>query len=195
MPDTIHQLDIIHEATFAEPAFGLPREFPPVIKVFYDTSRSRVQLNTEHTTVASTNTLSDFVIRIGMFNNVAAVELRVDKMLVRLPTINNQESIAIAKDTIAQSRIALANALPEVVLNSSNFVANAWIALEGGTTAAERLLSRCANPATPLDFATWGADTARHGLRLVSRNDLHGWTATIFADPSLSTRRTSVRFN
>ncbi len=185
MPDSVQRLDISHEALFSQPAFGLMREFPPVIKKFYEALNTRFSVNTAHTTINSTNTFGELSIRIGLFNNVAAIELRPDKMAVTLPNLNNAESIAIAKDTISLAHNALAGSLPEVKLNASNFTLNAWITMEGGAAAAERLLVKRSSPAEPIDTSKWGASASRYGMRVLTRNDAEGWTISIFGDPSL----------
>jgi hypothetical protein len=184
MPDMIHRLDISHEAMFAQPAFALMREFPAILKTFYETFSGRFSVNPAFTTVNSTNTFGELSIRIGLFNNAASVELRPDKMVAKLPNLTTREAIAIAKDTVSLSHEALSKALPDVGLNASNFGLNIWVAMEGGAVAAERLLSKY-SPGSPIDVSKWGASTSRYGLRLVSRNDTEGWAATIFGDPSL----------
>lgn len=185
MPDSVQRLDISHEALFSQPAFGLMREFPPVLKKFYETLNTRFSVNTAHTTINSTSTFGELSIRIGLFNNVAGIELRPDKMAIALPNLNNAESIVIAKDTISLAHGALAAALPDVTLAASNFTLNAWITMEGGAAAAERLLDKRASPADPIDTSSWGASASRYGLRVLSRNDAEGWTISIFGDPSL----------
>ncbi len=185
MPDIINRLDIVHEARFAKPAFELVRDFPQVLKGFYDALSSRHSLNSEHISVSSANVLSDLVIRIGMFNNVAAVELRADRMVVRLPTLNNVESVEIGKSVLTLSYEALEKTLPQITLRETSTIANIWLALEGGDQAAEQLLLRNAEPAAPPDPSKWGAEALRYTLRCLSRNETEGWTASIYAEPSL----------
>ena len=84
MPDTVQRLDIVHEATFGQPAFALLREFPSVIKAFYEVLSTRFPLNAEHISITPTSTVSELLIRIGLFNNVASVELKLNHIQHRL---------------------------------------------------------------------------------------------------------------
>lgn len=185
MPDVIHRLDIVHEAVFSQPAFGLLREFPTALRVFHETLSKQFTVNPEHISITSTNILSDLLIRIGLFNNTVSVELKADRMIVRLPNLNNVESLEIAKDTLALCYQALNVSFPDITLRNTAFVLSIWMTMEGGAEAAERLLVRNASPTHPLDAKLWGATTSRYGLRNISRNDSEGWTLTIFGEPSL----------
>jgi hypothetical protein len=185
MPDTVQRLDIVHEASFAQPAFALLREFPPVMKAFYEVLSSRFSLNTEHISVTPTNVMAELLIRIGLFNNVASVELKPDKMSVRLPNIINPESVAIAKDAITLAHTALEKGLPGLSLSGTSFSVNAWIALEGGAEAADRLFESHARPTKSIDSTLWGAESSRYGIRNYSRSESENWSLTIFGEPSL----------
>jgi hypothetical protein len=44
MADIAQRLDIIHESHFATPAFELLREFPPILKTFYEILGARFDL-------------------------------------------------------------------------------------------------------------------------------------------------------
>jgi hypothetical protein len=186
MPDFIKRLDILHEATFAQPAFELIREFGPVIKTFYKFLGERTSVSPAFTTINSTNNFGELVIRIGLFNNLASVELKAEKLSISLPNLTSVDDIQVGKDTLLLSHQALAAALPHISLNASNFTLSNWITLEGGMSAAETILSKCSTPAQPVEASAWGATTSRNGLRLITRNDSEGWSATIFGDPSLA---------
>ena len=185
MPDQIKRMDVLHEAAFSEPSFVLLREFPPVIKKFYEVLSTRFSVSPAYTTINSTNTVADLTIRIGLFNNSAAIELRPDRMAVSLPNITSRDELIVVKDTLSLAHNALKGALPETTLSTSKFTLNTWISLEGGAIAAEDILTRCASPSHPLDASKWGATSSRNSLRLTSRNDAEGWDITIYGDPSL----------
>jgi len=132
MPDQIKRMDVLHEAAFSEPSFVLLREFPPVIKKFYEVLSTRFSVSPAYTTINSTNTVADLTIRIGLFNNSAAIELRPDRMAVSLPNITSRDELIVVKDTLSLAHNALKGALPETTLSTSKLTLNTWISLEGG---------------------------------------------------------------
>ena len=75
MPDTLHRLDVIHEARFTRPAVELAGEVPKVLRNFFDLISPHHPLGSEQISVSSANVLSDFLVRFSMYNNGAAVEL------------------------------------------------------------------------------------------------------------------------
>jgi hypothetical protein len=185
MPDTLHRLDVIHEARFTRPAVELAGEVPKVLRNFFDLISPHHPLSSEQISVSSANVLSDFLVRFSMYNNGAAVELRADRMSVRLQNINNLESVDIAKSLLTLSHEALAKTLPNIQLRETTFTGNSWFVLEGGASAAEQLLERNATPGSPLNPALWGAESIKYRLRSLSRNDSEGWTALLYVEPSL----------
>ena len=185
MSDKITRLDVLHEAAFSQPAFELVREAPSILKRFYEALGTRFRVDTAYTTVNSTNTLHDLIIRIGLFNNVAAVELTPDRMTINFPNITNRNDVVLVKETLSLAHDGLAAALPNTTLSTSKFTLNMWVAMEGGAAATEAILSKHAIPTKPLDVSKWGATSSRHGLRLTTSNDAEGWSLTIYGEPSL----------
>ncbi len=185
MTDTIVRLDLVHEAHFGRPAFELLREAPAVIANFYDELSPNFTVNAEHITAAYTNVLSEVLVRIGLFNNVAAVEIRPQRMSVRLPNISNTESVAIATNAIRATHSALAKGPPKIDVVSTSFLAHCWVALEGGEDSARRLLARNSIPVAAIDPVMWNGDEIKYGLRFTSRNVAEGWTVTVFGEASL----------
>jgi len=176
---------VTHEARFTRPAVELAGEVPKALRVFFDAISPHHPLTAEQISVASANVLSDLLIRFSMYNNAAAIELRADRMSVRLQNINNPESVEIAKSLLTVAHEALSKVLPDIQLKEVKYTGNSWFVMEGGAPAAEQLLNRHATPNSPLNPALWGAESIRYRLRSLSRNETEGWAALLYVEPSL----------
>jgi hypothetical protein len=185
MPDTLHRLDVIHEARFSRPAVEFAGEAPKILKTFFDIISPHHALTSDQISVASGNVLSDLLFRFGMYNNAASVELRADRVSVRLQNVNTPEAGAIAKSIITLAHDCVSKVLPAIDFRETKFTGNSWFVMEGGTSAAEQLLARNATPVSPLDPSLWGAEELKYRLRSFSKNESNGWTAILYAEPSL----------
>jgi hypothetical protein len=185
MPDTLHRLDVIHEVRFARPAIELAGETPQVLKSFFQLISPHHNLSSEHISALGGNALSDLLVRFSMYNGQAIIELRADRMSIRLQNVNNTEDFDIAQSLLTLAHDGLSKVLPDVPFRESAFTANSWFIMEGGAVAADALLARNALPAAPLDQSAWGAENLKYRVRALSRNDADGWTALLHAEPSL----------
>jgi hypothetical protein len=184
MEAAVQRLDISHELSFAQPAFALARNTPDIIQTFYETIAPRYPIAVEHIAVSAANTLSELLVRIGLFGNAAALELRAEKMILRFSQVVGQQSLAIVKDTVILAYDALHKALPGVRSANASFVRNAWLALDGASGAAQGLLRDHANPRSPIDPKQLGAQSVIYTVRTNLQNPSEKWDVQIVAEPS-----------
>ncbi|SRR6266540_6825600 len=151
MEATVQRLDVAHELSFAQPAFALVRNTSDIIEIFYKTIAPRYPIAVEHIAVSATNTLSELLIRIGLFGNRAALELRAERMSLNFPQIVGEDSLRIVKDTVALAYDALHTAIPDVRSANASFAIHAWLALDRGAEAAQEVLRDHANPRALID--------------------------------------------
>jgi hypothetical protein len=180
MEATVQRLDVLHELFFAQPAFALARNTPDIIQTFYETIAPRYRIAAEHITVSATNTLSELLIRIGLFANAAALELRAEKMILKF----SQVVLRIVKDTVALAHDALYRAVPGVRSANASFAINTWLALDGASEAAQKLLRDHASPRSPIDPKQLGAQGVNYTLRTNLQNPSEKWDVQIVAEPS-----------
>jgi hypothetical protein len=184
MEATIHRLDVLHELSFVQPAFVLARNASEIVQIFHETIAPRYPIPPEHMAVNAASILSDLFIRIGLFGNLAALELRVDKMTLRFPQSHGPESIKIVKDTVLLAYDALRKAVPDVRFARALFSLGAWLVLDGGTEAAQKLLREHAMPSSLIDPIQLGGQTASYTLRANVPNPSEKWDVQIAAEPS-----------
>jgi hypothetical protein len=184
MEATVQRLDVSHELSFRQPAFSLARDTSDIIRVFYETIAPRYQIKAEHIAVSASNILSDLLIRIGLFANAAALELRAERMILRFSQVVGQESLAIVKDTVILAHDALHKAVPGVRSANASFQINAWLVLDGASGAAQELLRDHATPRTPIDPKRLGAQDVTYTVRTNLQNLTEKWDVQIVAEPS-----------
>jgi hypothetical protein len=184
MEATVQQLDVSHELSFGQPAFALARDTSEIIRVFYETIAPRYQIKAEHIAVSASTTLSDLLIRISLFANAAALELRADRMMLSFSRVVGQESLAIVKDMVILAHDALHKALPSVRSANSSFLINAWLVLDGTSGAAQGLLRDHATPRAPIDPKRLGAQDVTYTVRTNLQNPTEKWDVQIVAEPS-----------
>jgi hypothetical protein len=184
MEAAVQRLDISHELSFAQPAFALARNTPDIIQTFYETIAPRYPIAVEHIAVSAANILSELLVRIGLFGNAAALELRAEKMILRFSQVVGQQSLAIVKDTVILAHDALHRAVPGVRSANASFVVNAWLALDGASEAAQELLRNHANPRSPIDPKQLGAQSVTYTVRTNFLNPSEKWDVQIVAEPS-----------
>jgi hypothetical protein len=184
MESTVQRLDVSHELSFERPAFALARDTSEIIRVFYETIAPRYPITTEHIVVSASNTLSDLLIRISLFANAAALELRAERMTLRFSQVVGQQSLAIVKDTVILAHDALHKAVPNVRSANASFLIHAWLALDGASGAAQELLRDHATPRSPIDPKQLGAEDVTYTVRTNLQNPTEKWDAQIVAEPS-----------
>jgi hypothetical protein len=151
---------------------------------FYTTLAPRYPFPTEHMAVNAASILSEWFIRIGLFGNLASLELRIDKMIFRFPQSGGSETLKIVKDTVVLAYDALRKAVPEVRFAQASFSLSAWLTLDGGTEAAQELLVKRAIPHSPIDPQQLGAQTVSYAPRVNVSNEPEKWNVQIVAEPS-----------
>jgi hypothetical protein len=184
MEATVQRLDISHELSFAQPAFPLAGNTSDIIQIFYETIAPRYPIAAEHIAVSASSTLSQLLIRIGLFANAAALELRAERMILRFSQVVGHESLAIVKDTVILAHDALRKAVPGVRGANASFLVNAWLVLDGGSGAAQELLRDHANPRSPIDPKLLGAQGVAYTVRANLQNPSEKWDVQIVAEPS-----------
>jgi len=184
MEATVQRLDVLHELSFAQPAFALARNASETMQTFYETIAPRYPISAEHMVVNAANVLSELFIRIGLFANFAALELRVDKMTLRFPQVGNAEDVKIVKDAVILAYDALRKAVPDVRFAQASSSLSAWLALDGGPEAAQKLLHEHAMPRSPIDPKQLGGQIASYTLRANVPNPSEKWDIQIVAEPS-----------
>jgi hypothetical protein len=184
MEATIHRLDVLHELSFAQPVFALAANASETMQNFYTTLAPRYPINTEHMGVNAANILSEWFVRIGLFGNVAALELRIDKMTLRFPQVIGSEAVKIVKDTVVLAYDALRKAVPEVRFAQASFSLSGWLTLDGGIEAAHEVLVNRAKPHSLIDPRQLGGETASYALRVNVSNEPEKWNVQIVAEPS-----------
>jgi hypothetical protein len=184
MEATVERLDVLHELSFGQPAFALARDTSDIVRIFYETIAPRYPINVEHIAVSASNTLSDLLIRIGLFANTAALELRAQRMSLRFSQVVGQQSLAIVKDTVVLAYDALHKAVPNVRSANTSFLVHAWLALDGASGGAQELLRDHATPRSPIDPNRLGAQDVTYALRTNLQNPTEQWDAQIVAEAS-----------
>jgi hypothetical protein len=185
MEATVQRLDISHELSFAQPAFALARNTSDIIQIFYETIAPRYPIAADHIAVSASNTLSQLVIRIGLFANAASLELRAERMILRFSQVVGDDNLATVKDTVILAHDALHKAVPGVRGANASFLVNAWLALDGATEAAQKLLRDHANPRSPIDPKQLGAQDIAYTARTILQNPSEKWDVQIVAEPSV----------
>jgi hypothetical protein len=184
MKATVKRLDILHEILFAKPAFELARSAPEVLRIFYESISPRYQIPAEHMSVVASNVLSDLVIRLGLFQNTATLEIRPQKMLLLFTNIRDKESVQVIKDVLALAYDARQKVIPDAVAGTSRFLLHAWLSVEGGEAAARNALKKSAVPASAICPQTLGAEVVTHHLKANVVNEADRWDMLIFGEPS-----------
>jgi len=184
MEATVQRLDVSHELFFAQPAFALARNTPDIIQIFYKTIAPRYPIAVEHIAVSAANVLSELLIRIGLFGNAAALELRAEKMTLKFPQVVGEKSLKVVKDTVALAYDALHAAVPDVRTADASFAIHAWLALDRAIAGAQELLRDHANPRSPIEPKQLGAQIINYSIRTNVQNPSEKWDVQIVAEPS-----------
>jgi hypothetical protein len=183
MKATVQRLDVLHELSF-QPAFVLARNASETLQNFYTIIAPRYAIPVEHVAVNAANILSEWFIRIGLFENLAALELRINKMTLRFPQSQAAEGVKAVKDVTMLAHDALRKAVPDVRSAQTAFSLSSWMALEGGTDAAQAFLRKRAMPQSCIDPKQLGGENATYVLRVNVPNPTEMWTVQITAEPS-----------
>jgi len=184
MQCTVIRFDIVQELAFARPVFGFIEHASQVLKIFYETIAPRFPIATEHVAVAPSNVLSEVQIRIGLFNNLAQLELRSERMTLRFPNIV-QADVALVKDASLLAYDALKKAQPELVCATSKFNLFFWLRVEGGVDGVKFLSKNRATPSEPIQAQTFGATTASHYVKVSLQNEADKWDMSVNTEPSI----------
>jgi hypothetical protein len=184
MKASVPRLEILHESLFAQPAFQLAQSAPTVLKIFYDQISPRYKVPDEHMSVGASNTLSDLVIRMGLFDNSATLEVRPRKMLLMFPNITKKEHVQIIKDVITLAYDARQKAMPDVATGNSRFLLHAWLAVEEGKDAAHRALAKSAAPTSTIDPRSLGAEQVTHYVKMRITNETENWDMLVSEEVS-----------
>lgn len=186
MQCTVVRFDIVQELAFARPVFGFVERASQVLKIFYETIAPRFPIATEHVAVVPSNVLSEVQIRIGLFNNLAQLELRSERMTLRFPNVGLAD-VAFVKDASVLAYDALMKALPELVCAISKFNIFFWLKIEGGAEGVKLLFKNRATPSEPIQAQTFGANTSSHYVKVNLQNDAEKWDISINTEPSVVT--------
>jgi hypothetical protein len=184
MQFAVARFDLFHELAFVRPTFGFADRPSQVLKTFYETIAPRFPISTEHLAVFPSNVLSEVQIRIGLFNNLAPLELRVDKMTLRFPNVS-QGDIPLVKDATILAYDALMKTQPEVPRGTSRFIASFWLKIDGGAEAVQVLFQDRAAPSKPIQAHLFGATNASHHIKARLTNGAEKWDLDITTEPSV----------
>jgi hypothetical protein len=184
MQSTIIRFDVVHELAFVRPTFGFADRPSQVLKIFYETIAPRFPIATEHLTIIPSNVLSEVQIRIGLFNNLAPLELRSERMTLRFPNVN-QADMALINDATILAYDALMKAQPELARDTSRFNAYFWLKVEGGAEGVQLLFKNRATPSKPIQAQTFGANTSSHYVKVSLKNEVEKWDVSINTEPSM----------
>jgi hypothetical protein len=184
MQCTIVRTDLVHELAFARPTFGFADRPAQVLKTFYETIAPRFPISTEHLAVFPSSVLSEVQIRIGLFNNLATLELRSEKMILRFPNIS-QPDMPLVKDAILLAYDALMKAQPDAPRGTSKFAAYFWLKVDGGAEGLKELFQDRATPIKPIQAQTFGASSSSHHIKVNLSNEPEKWDLSITTEPSV----------
>jgi hypothetical protein len=185
MADTAQRLDILYEAHFSSLAFDVLTDGRRVFEVFYSFLMPRFQVTADAITVSSSAVLSEVVLRIGLFGNRAAIEMRPDRMTIRLPNIGDAGSLDIARELIALCDKARTQSLPAQHVQRVVFVVQLWIQLEGGAARRDQILTSNSLPGSPIKPAQLGAERVVYSPRFAIVNGSDKWGMKVIVEPSL----------
>jgi hypothetical protein len=185
MKANVLRLDILYEFYFANPAFELARNAPDVLKVFYESISPRYQIPAEHMSVVASNVLSELVIRLGLFQNAAALEIRPQKIALIFSNIRDKEGVQVIKDVLALVDDARRKAIRDAMPANTRYTLHSWLKLDDGESAASNVLKRTG--AGEISPKLFGAERVMEQLKTKVVNDSEKWDVQIIGEPSAIT--------
>ena len=185
MKATVSRIDILQECYFTSPAFNLARGTPDVIKAYYEHISPRFHLQLDQISVVSSNILSELAVKIGLFQDAANLEIKIDKMVFLATKVQSDKGLTIIKDVLRLAYDARESAFPEIGTGSARFLVHSWLALDGGEKAAAEVIGKAAKPKKDIRLLDEGETTKiSYNLRIQLNNESEGWGVTVTQEPS-----------
>lgn len=179
------RLNVEHTTRFEEPVFELPKLAAEVSRSYFKTFTPRFSLAPSDIQVSEGQSYGDFAINFRLFGGAGVIRITTEELSQQYTGINTEDDLKIVKDCIGLSEQGLTHVMPNISMQMGTLAATSWLMCEGGTDAAQDLLSRHGKKSVPFSARELGADeSVNHIIRAGFTSSKEGWTINFVLERS-----------